>query len=138
MKTNKRKPAYLRGRKCLHCQEPIADGEHERRIFCEKTTNPDGSKRDCKTDFHTQKNSDKKKADRATISSWKAIQERAIKMVTLKGAKVMTLDLNAYDIFLTEAIRKEVHADFSMTSYFRGFEILTNPFTETHLITINQ
>lgn len=137
MKINKRKPAYLRGRKCLHCEEPIADGEHERRIFCETTTNTDGSVRDCKADFHTKKNSDKKKADQATINAWKDIRQRAIKIVTQKGATVTTHDLNAYDIFLVEAIRKEVHADFTMTSYFRGFEILTNPYTETHLITIN-
>jgi hypothetical protein len=62
---------------------------------------------------------------------------RAVKMVAIKGYTVSTDDLNAYDLFLEAAIRNEIHADCSMTSYFRGFKILTNPFKETHLITIN-
>ncbi|MFC4233595.1 hypothetical protein ACFOW1_16990, partial [Parasediminibacterium paludis] len=115
----------------------IADGEHASRIFCQTTKNTDGTVRDCKTDFHTRKNSPIKKADRATINAWKEMYRRAIKMVDLKGNTVSTDDLNAYDIFLETAIRNEIHTDCSMTSYFRGFSILTNPFKETHFITIN-
>jgi hypothetical protein len=137
MKTNKRKPSYNKGRICQHCQEPIADHEHQSRIFCEVALNPDGSVRDCKTDFHTRKNSEQKKADRAIINDWKEMYYRAQQMVAKKGATVTTQDLHAYDILLIAPIGQKMHSDFSMMTYFRGFQILTNPFTDTHFITIN-
>jgi len=47
---------YLKGRKCLHCSKPIADGEHGLTKFCERQVLPDGAVQSCKDDYHTAQN----------------------------------------------------------------------------------
>lgn len=127
-------PTYELDRECLFCHRPIPDQEHALRVHCPKTTNPDGTIRDCKSDRHSKDKFPEREKHRHIIKEKKSVSERIEAMVARKGYTVTTNDLDAYDINLTDSNLFGINESGISIGYFLDYKITSNPIYKTHLI----
>ena len=113
---------------------PIADQEHAAREFCETTHDENGKVKDCKTAFHRMADAEEREKYRQIISNQKFIKEQLEVLISKKGDEVLTEDLDAYDIELSNPINYEISSAGVLTSYFLKHKIISNPITQKHKI----
>jgi len=128
------KLTYLDKRECENCTEPIPDQAHATRRFCVKTRDALGNVRDCKTDYHREKEAPEKLVQTELINFHKGISNRIRDMVERKGVEVSTLDLNAYDIPLINSIEYQIEPNGELISTFLEYTIHTFPISGIHKI----
>lgn len=125
---------FFEGRECEYCIEPIADQEHATRKFCKKTKDALGNVKDCKTDYHRQKEAPDKLVQNELINFQKGISNRMRDMIERKGLEVSTLDLEAYDIPLINSIEFQIKPNGELISTFLEHTIYTYPISGMHKI----
>jgi hypothetical protein len=125
---------FEQGRKCRMCGAPIADQEHAAREFCKITHDENGKVKDCKTTFHRLADADEREKYRQIINTQKFIKEQLDLLINKKGNEVITEDLDAYDIELSNPINYEMSSAGVLTSYFLKHKIISNPITQKHKI----
>ena len=125
---------YDNDRACEFCGRKIPDQAHATRRFCVKTKDALGNVRDCKTDYHREKEAPDKLVQTELINFHKGISNRIRDMVERKGLEVSTLDLDAYDIPLNNSIEYQIKPNGELISTFLEYTIHTFPITGIHKI----
>lgn len=98
---------YKQGRKCLHCETPIADQIHQGRKFCEREVLPDGSVKSCKDDFNARLRKERDKPFRQQNAFQKRLSLAIDNLYRTKGEHITVDDLERYEIWLKQALRHE-------------------------------
>jgi hypothetical protein len=108
---------YDLGRKCMHCDLPIADQAHKNTKFCERWEDEDGNIICHKDDYHTARQKPLRDILN-NISQFHRNTMRSIaKLFEVKGANVTLDDLVAYNITLNRCLQLEIVQGIS-TFYF--------------------
>lgn len=113
---------YYLNRRCLHCNEPIADQAHKTRTHCPREVMPDGTIKCCKDDRHTEINSKKNPPYRAIAKHHKKMHDNIEKLYKDKGALVCQADINNYGIILNRPLEFQ-RANGQYTFCFTGYKI---------------
>lgn len=129
---------YNNNRECLNCGNPLADQEHATRTFCKHYYDEFGKPHDCKSDYHSKKNKPAREIHSNIIRDHRFYSKQILEMIKKKGSEVITGDLNAYDIILTDAINIELKKDGRAICRFLDYTITSNPNTNHHTITSNE
>lgn len=113
---------YNTGRKCKHCQTPIADQAHGLQHFCEREVLEDGSVRSCKDDHnaHLRKLSDEPYLQEMNFQKKMSTALQALHQGV--GQQVTLEQLNQYGIQLDRALRLEIK-DGLFHFYFTHFKV---------------
>ena len=95
---------YDRGRKCKHCETPIADQAHGLQEYCEREVLEDGSIKSCKDDYNAEL---RRKSDEPYLRHMnfqKRMTEAISALFTSMGEKVTLEQINQYGIQLQRAL----------------------------------
>jgi hypothetical protein len=95
---------YKLNRRCLYCNEPIADQVHKLRKHCFREVMNDGSVLCCKDDRHIEINSKMNQPYKAIIKHHKKMQNAIRRLLEVKGPLVDLVDLNNYGIMLNRPL----------------------------------
>jgi hypothetical protein len=98
---------YLDKRKCLYCENPIPDQFSKARKFCLREVLPDGSIKNCKDDYHVEKNKELESRCRQLNIYQKKMNERIELLFKSKGDSVKLEDLNRAGINLFRPLQFE-------------------------------
>ena len=98
---------YTQGRKCLHCEAPIADHIHQGRKFCEREVLPYGSVKSCHDDYNARLRKERGTPFREQTAFQKKLSMAITALYQAKGEDVTVDDLDRYDIPLEWALRRE-------------------------------
>jgi hypothetical protein len=126
---------YRLNRRCLYCDEPIADQVHKLRKHCFREVLSDGSVSCCKDDRHTEINSKINPPYNAIIKHHKEMHFAIAQLLLEKGPLVDLTDLNNYGIILNRPVEiRKIHGIY--VYFYVGFkikQIVSNTFKiETH------
>jgi hypothetical protein len=122
---------YDQGRKCLHCNNPIADQIHKTRVYCPRVVLPDGSIQNCKDDYWAMLKSAEKNMDNLPAEYHKKIKETLAYLFDL-NLPVMTYDiLDSTGIRLDYSLHTAQNENGSMVFYFSGYAIVVGPKNDT-------
>jgi len=91
---------FLNKRACRFCKAPIADQASKAREFCPREVLPDGSIKNCKDDYHVEKNKELEARLRQLNIYQRKINERIELLLKTKGEYVKLEDINRSGINL--------------------------------------
>jgi len=128
--------SYHLKRACRFCKAPIADNAHATTEFCPKTYDENGKVRDCKTSYHRENDKPEREIQAEYNSRNKAIKSRIEFLLKKHGDLVTTEMLDMYEIDLTECMKYKIDPSGILTSYFLNYQIISNPFSNTHKINL--
>ena len=129
---------YNQNRKCKWCFTPIADQEHLKREFCDKTYDENNKVKDCKTAYHRSKDQPIRELPSNIINNHKDYTIQFEQMIAKKGLEVYTQDIEAYDISLANSISFVLERNGILISKFIHHTVVSNPNNHTHKITKNE
>ncbi|MES2429312.1 MAG: hypothetical protein V4556_00160 [Bacteroidota bacterium] len=113
---------YNEGRKCLHCNTPLADQFHESRKFCFRTELTDGTVQSCKDDYHSPIRKSNYEPFKKIFDFHKEIHENITQLFNAKGELVSLEEINLFGIPLSRAFETEVNNLKNQTYRFVEFE----------------
>lgn len=123
MKTeDQMKYTYKLGRKCEHCDAPIADHIHKLRTHCPREVMPDGSIKNCKDNKNTEKKAKTNPPFNAIAKHHKKMHCQINLLINKIGDEVSIQDLNKYGIQLNSPVQFQ-KADGYFIFLFVGFKI---------------
>ncbi len=116
------KYTYKLGRKCEHCDAPIADHIHKLRTHCPREVMPDGSIKNCKDDKHTEIKAKNNPPFDAISKHHKKMHCQINLLINKIGDEVSIEDLNKYGIQLHRPVQFRKEGD-RFIYFFVGFKI---------------
>jgi len=114
---------YNEGRKCKHCNTPIADQAHAAQLYCPRTVLSDNSIKSCRDDFNTTLRKKEQSVYRNLIKYHRLTHRRIQTLLKTKGEKVTEEDINRCGINLSMPLQFEIQKNKLFLFYFNEFAI---------------